>query len=102
MTTDKDFIIADGTESYPIIVRSIYDLCNLKTQFGTEPAKYILDESSESIIISLRLFEDIDLSGQDIGNFIENGSYSIINKENDVLHFGLFNKDLSDAEEPIK
>ena len=89
-------------------MRSIYDLCNLKTQFGTEPAKYILDENSESIIISLRLFEDIDLSkenneeNKNIGDFIEDGSYSIINKENDVLHFGLFNKDLSDAEEPIK
>ncbi len=93
LTTDKDFIIADGSESYPIIVRSIEDLCNLKTQFGTDSTNYVLDENSESIIISLRLFEDIDLSGQeDIGSFIENGSYSIINKENDVFHFGLFNK----------
>jgi hypothetical protein len=29
--TDEDFIIADGTETYPILVRSIEDLCNLKT-----------------------------------------------------------------------
>jgi hypothetical protein len=31
LITDKDFVIADGTPSYPLIVKSIDDLSTLKT-----------------------------------------------------------------------
>jgi hypothetical protein len=68
LKTDSSFIIADGSDNYPFVIRSVDDLLNLKTIDGVDVAKYLLPSEDKNTVltISARLYEDIDLSADNI------------------------------------